>query len=219
MERYPGGAKRKAEYRVRGKLVGVRFFEKTGEPSMEWGIRNGKQHGRMYTWWPPGHLLPVETYKNGASHGTALQWDENGRLLGSYTMAKGTGIDLWWQDWGEEVFLHEVHYMKDGAPHGWEWWINDDQRTVWDETHWHEGELHGIQRRWNIQGRLRRGFPKYWLHNKQVTRRIYVKACSNDPALPLFRNADNLPARIFPAEIRKHLNLRASRRRTKRDNK
>lgn len=203
MERYPKGAKKKCEYRVGRKLVGVRLFDETGERGMEWGIKNERMHGRLYDW-SSGALICVEPYKNGVAHGTAYQWDKNGRLLGTYKMNHGTGIDLWRENWGKKIFLSEVHFMKDGRPDGWEWWVDYDQRSVLVEKHWQEGKLHGIQRSWTKR-RMDRGFPKYWLHDKQVTKRIYLKACSNDPSLPPFRVIDNRPARKFPPEIQKHL--------------
>lgn len=212
-ERYPNGAKKKCEYRVGRKLVGVRLISDKGEPEMEWGVKNGEMHGRLLEL-SSGTLVFVEPYKNGVAHGTAYQWDENGRLLGTYRMNHGTGIDLWRQDWGRKIFLHEVHYMKDGMPHGWEWWISDDQHSVSDETHWHEGKRHGIQRSWT-KSRMDRGFPKYWIRDKQVTRRDYLKACAKDPNLPPYRKEDNSPRRIFPPEIQMHLNLPSRSRNAK----
>ena len=94
VERYPGGTKHKAEYLVRGSVVGVRWFHESGEPSMEYGMKNGVQHGMMYCWYRPGVLTAAEPYVNGKSHGIARQWDDAGRLLGMYAMQHGTGVDL-----------------------------------------------------------------------------------------------------------------------------
>lgn len=204
-ERYPNQSKKKAEYRLNREVVGVRFFHEDGQPSMEWGVRKGKQHGMMYRWDVPGLLLSAEPYFQGLSHGTAKQWSDEGRLIGTYRMKYGTGIDLWWQDWSEGIFLHEVHYLKNGMPHGYEWWINDDQRTVWHELHWEAGNLHGIERMWNDNGRLKRGYPKYYVRGQQVTGRAYLNASKRDRSLPHFKVSDNQPTRMFPPEITTHL--------------
>ncbi len=58
-----------------------------------------------------------------------------------------------------------------------------------------------IERVWNLRGRLRRGYPKYWIHEVQVTKRRYVRAAQDDPTLPPFRENENRPGRKFPTEI------------------
>jgi hypothetical protein len=100
--------------------------------------------------------------------------------------------------------------MKDGNPLGFEWWLNEDGKTISHERHWREGQWHGIERQWNGQGRLRRGYPRYWLGNERVSRAQYLRACGHDASLPKFRKAENLPRRSFPNEIRKALRGRRS---------
>jgi hypothetical protein len=93
--------------------------------------------------------------------------------------------------------------MKDGQPHGYEWWLNEDQRSVRAERHWHDGRLHGIEREWNRSGRLKRGYPKYHIRGERVSKRAYVKACRKDPSLPIFESADNEPVRCILSAITK----------------
>jgi hypothetical protein len=79
-------------------------------------------------------------------------------------MKHGTGLDLWRvkDNWGHgRVFLSEARYLKEGNFHGFEWWLNEDQKSVHDEHHFWENLQHGVQRSWNSQGRLRRGYPRY----------------------------------------------------------
>jgi hypothetical protein len=95
--------------------------------------------------------------------------------------------------------------MVKGRPDGYEWWLNEDQSSVWQERHWRDGQFHGIEREWNIRKKLCRGFPKFYLRGEKVTRRAYERACSNDPTLPLFRIADNKPRRRFPAVVARRL--------------
>lgn len=211
LERYPAGAKKKAEYLFRGKVAGVRWFFESGEPSMEYGMKNGLQHGMMYCWYEPGVLTAAEPYVNGQPHGTARQWDENGNMLGTYTMRHGTGVDLWWEDGTGKVYLSEARHLKDGDPHGFEWWLKHDGKSVWHERHWVQGRWHGIERAWNDKGRLRRGYPRYWVGNERVSRAKYLRACIRDATLPRYRKAENSPKRVFPGAIQKARRVNHSR--------
>jgi hypothetical protein len=203
---YPGGAKKEAEYWLNGERVGLRRFHPTGELEDEYAFRDGVRHGMQYRWDVPEKLLSAEPYEHGVPHGTAHQWADDGRLIGTYTLEHGTGIDLWWQDWPDgSVYLAEVHYMQNGQAHGFEWWLNEDQRTVHTERRWLHGNQHGIEREWNARGRLSRGYPRYWVNGERVTKRQYLKAAAPDPSLPPFRPKENDPQRTFPAEIAKHL--------------
>ncbi len=79
--------------------------------------------------------------------------------------------------------------MKEGKWPGFEWW-DEDQKSVHAEHHFWENLQHGIERRWNIQGRLSRGYPRYWVNNKRVTKREYLRVCAEDPnttAVPRIR--------------------------------
>jgi antitoxin component YwqK of YwqJK toxin-antitoxin module len=199
------GTRAGAEYALDGEVVGKRFWDKDGSLAMEIPLKGGARHGIEYRW-SNGFLLSAEPYVDGRAHGTAQQWDDAGRLIGTYTLVHGTGIDLWWGEREDEsICLAEVHHMKDGSPHGFEWWVNDDQRSVWQERHWKERTLHGIERVWNLQGRLRRGYPRYWVDGQKVTKRQYLRACKTDEALPPFRAEENAPERTFPPEIRTEL--------------
>ena|SRR5258708_35981028 len=106
----------------------------------------------------------------------------------------------------KEPYLSEIRYMKDGLRHGFEWWLDTYERVV-EEHHFYQGQEHGIVRAWNRQGRVRRGYPRYWVHGERVNKAKYLKASERDPNLPPFRKEDNEPARTFPPEIRQHLRL------------
>jgi len=208
VERYPEGAKKNAEYRLRGKLVGVRWFHETGEPDFEYALRDGQKHGTQYRWDVPGHLLSAEPFEDGLPHGTARQWSRDGRQIGTYRMRRGTGIDLWRQEREDgSVYLAEILYKRAGRPDGFEWWVNEDQRTVYIERHWCDCQLHGIYREWNDQGRLRHGSPQYFVRSERVTKRQYLRGAANDPTLPPFRAADNRPTRRFPVDVGRSMNL------------
>lgn len=198
--------KYKTEYVLNGKVVGVRFFEENGNLMSETPLKNGLTHGTQY-FFLDGKLDFSEHFHNGLAHGTAKQWSEDGKLIGTYTMRHGTGLDLWRckRNWGNgSVFLSEARYFKDGHIHGFEWWINEDQKSVNHERHFSEDRYHGIERVWNGEGRLKRGYPKYWIKGRQVTKRQYIKECAKDSFLPQFREKDNLPRRKFPKDVAIH---------------
>jgi hypothetical protein len=209
--RHIRGRKRyKTECWLNGKLVGVRFFDEFGNIQRENPLRNGLLHGTVYCFdfdvnsRSTNQVEFAEPYVNGLAHGTARQWSEDGELLGTYTMRHGTGVDLWRQknDWGNgRTYLSEARYIRDGKWHGFEWWLNEDQKSVWQERHFQFDQLHGIERDWNHEGRLRRGFPRYWVNGVRVTKRQYLRAAESDSTLPSYRESDNHPKREFPPEI------------------
>jgi antitoxin component YwqK of YwqJK toxin-antitoxin module len=200
-ERYRNGGKRAAEYVLNGEVVGQRSFHENGAVAYEQSLRNGRRHGAEREWSESGALLWRTQYVDGREHGTAQQWDEAGRLVGSYSMEHGTGLDLWWSNCGTEPWqLSEARWCQDGRRHGFEWWLSDPT-SVSQEGHYWEGREHGILREWNAEGRLRRGFPQYYVHGQKVTRRQYLRAAAKDPSLPPFRLGENAPGRTFPPEV------------------
>jgi hypothetical protein len=159
-KRYPSGRPDTLEYFEGRKLVGTRCLFESGEPEDETPYANGRRHGTHYVWLVPGVLLSAEPWRNGLQHGTARQWDADGRLIGTYTLTRGTGWDLWRQPAHRRLDaprLSEAIRYRDGQPAGFEWWINDNQRSVWIEQHWRAGQWHGIRREWNGAGRLSHG--------------------------------------------------------------
>ena len=204
--RITGRQKFKAEYISKGKIVGNRQFDESGLLESECPLRDGIMHGTLYDF-VDGVVTFAEHYSNGVAHGSARQWSPDGELIGTYTMNHGTGLDLWRakDNWGNgRVYLSEARFVKEGKWHGFEWWLNEDQKSVHGEHHFWENLQHGIQRSWNNQGRLRRGYPRYWVRNVRLTKRKYLRECTKDSSLPPYRDRDNLPARKFPAEVAKH---------------
>ena len=132
----------------------------------------------------------MEPYENGVPHGTAYQWADDGTVLGTYTIEHGTGIDLWWQDMDGIVTLTEVHPMQEGKAHGFEWWFLDTsnygKNVIGCMEKYMVSNGNGI-----FKGRLKSGYPRYWLHDEQVTKPKYVRAALKDPSLPPFRTEDN----------------------------
>ncbi|KAB8140352.1 hypothetical protein F8S13_24285 [Chloroflexia bacterium SDU3-3] len=111
-------------------------------------------------------------------------------------MEHGTGVDLWF---GGPGTLAEERHCLDGDRHGYERWWNSDNRTIWLEGHFWHGEEHGIFREWSARGRLRRGYPRYFVAGQQVDRRRYERARRVDPSLPPPLANENAPLRPLPA--------------------
>jgi hypothetical protein len=192
------------EYTIDGKVVGWCSYDAEGRLVTETPVKNGKKHGRQIFWNEDGTVDLIEPYFEGKMHGTAKQY-QDGKLIGTYKMVHGTGYDIWRGQRGDGVVLvSEIHPMRDGLPHGFEWWLNRDQRSVYEEKHWCKGMPHGVERHWHSK-QLRRGYPKYWVRDEAVTKRQYIAAARKNPTLPPFRLKDNSPKREFPPEIRRLL--------------
>lgn len=189
-----------AEYRVGSIVVARRHWNRDGVLILEIGLnKEGFYDGERRDWYDNGALHSESFYIDGKEHGTAKQFDSDGSLIGTYAMDHGTGVDLWYRERG--VLSEERHYF-DGAMHGFERWWNGDNETVWRERNFQAGLEHGIERQWNNEGRLRRGFPRYFMRGEQVTKRQYLKARELDPSLPEFRDEDNDSHRELPAGAR-----------------
>jgi hypothetical protein len=196
------------EYLVGRSIVGCRQFDTDGELLLDSGVHRGRRHGREYRLDLPGKLLSATAYRNGVEHGLARQWSDDGRLIGTYRMRNGTGVDLWWQEtWAKprRPYLAEVRFMLKGRRHGFEWWLNQDQRSVYQERHWSDDDEHGIEREWDHKGRLRPGFPKFYVRGSRMTRQAYEREQNNDPSLPAYRIEDNRARRSFPLVVARRL--------------
>jgi MORN repeat variant len=189
-----------------GCVVGRRIYYENGKLLRETPLRDGRKHGKEFEWDEDGTLLSVEPYFEGQIHGLAKQYGRDGKVIGTYRFVHGTGYDIWrWEWWKGFAPVSEIHSMRDGVPHGYEWWLEPDQRNVHHERHWYHGNYHGIERRWNYRRNLRRGYPKYWIQGEAVTKRQYMRAGKFDKSLPPFQPQDNLPRRRFPPLIQRVL--------------
>ncbi|MBI5354545.1 MAG: hypothetical protein HZB50_18040 [Chloroflexi bacterium] len=188
---------------VAGNHVGRRVYNQDGILILETPMKDGLKQGREITWDDDGNLLSIEPYTNGKIHGTAKQYGRNGKVIGKYKLKYGTGLDIWRQeDERKGVFVSEVHSLQDGVPHGYEWWFASSQHDLMHESHWQRGKLHGIERVWNRKGKLRRGYPKFFIEDQVVSKQKYVKMALLDTTLPILQEKDNLPYRNMPSEIK-----------------
>jgi hypothetical protein len=187
---------------VDGQVVGQRAYDSSGRLMRETPLENGQKHGREYIWDEEGHLESSEPYVNGQLHGLARQYNRQGKVIGTYRFVRGTGYDVWrYEREDGSIGISEIHSIQDSARHGFEWWLCDDQQSVWHERHWLQGKVHGIERMWNREGRLKSGYPRYWIRNQPVSKREYIKAAEQDETLPEVREIENRPERRFPVEV------------------
>lgn len=196
------------EYILDSKVVGRRAYDSNGNLLIETPLKDGLKHGREYTWNENGTLESVEPYFEGKMHGLAKQYGRSGKVIGTYRCVHGTGFDIWRGEREDgSIVISEIHSLRDGIPDGYEWWLREDQHSLWHECHWQQGTLHGIERMWNNEGRLRRGYPKYWIRGQAVSKRVYLKTAQGDKTLPTFQAEDNRPQRRFPVEVEKLLSV------------
>ncbi|MHC4444146.1 MAG: toxin-antitoxin system YwqK family antitoxin [Planctomycetota bacterium] len=179
------------------KVVGIRLRNPNGIIEREFGLANGRKHGIFREWSPSGKLIFETNYIQGKEHGIAKQWDEDRKLLGTYKMHDGSGVSLWFGINGE--LSEELHYLN-GMRHGVERWWDADNKTIYIERYWKEEKLHGIEREWNQKGKLRRGYPKFFISGRIVNKQKYRNACKKDSSLVLFKVEDNDPQRKLPKQ-------------------
>jgi len=187
-----------------GTLVGQRLYNQEGILVVETAMKDGLKHGREFTWSDDGKLLLIEPYVRGKIHGTANQYGRNGKVMGRYTIIHGTGFDVWRQENEDKtVFVSEIHSLRDGFPNGYEWHFASSKQDLWHESHWSMGKRHGIERIWNSKGKLRRGYPKFYIADRAVSKQGYCNITLTDKSLPMFQEIDNLPFRNFPRAIKR----------------
>lgn len=195
------GRKTESEFWFRGELAGRACWNPDGSPWFAVGLRGGVAVGHQVEY-EDGAVVFTEPFVKGVLHGLAKQFDVNGRLLLVSPFAHGTGIDFWCDERGR---LAEEHPLVRGKPSGTERWWNTDQKTVSSETEWLDGEWQGARREWR-DGRLDRGFPKFYVRGERVAKRAYLKLARQDPKLPPYRPEADSPARTLPKvflELRK----------------
>jgi antitoxin component YwqK of YwqJK toxin-antitoxin module len=189
---HANGAKFNTHHFKGGKLVARCSWEANGGLGLVVPVRGGRENGVASRYHENGRLMWRTTYRNGLEHGLASQWNSRGKLLGKYRMVHGTGVDLWWDEQGR---LLEERNVRDGKMHGVErWWMG----PLWRESYWWEGAEHGIHREWRVDGRLKPGFPKFYLRGEKVTKAVYARAALSDKTLPEYTAKGDTARRAQP---------------------
>lgn len=206
IERYDSGAKRETHYFSGDEQVGARLFFEDGSLELESPRRRGLRNGTEFQWDDTGQLRSAMPYVDGLEHGSARQWGPGGDSLGGYEMRHGTGWDLWrGQRRDRSIYLAEARALVCGKRHGMEWLIDEDQQSVHKETRFAAGLEHGILHEWNADRKLRNGYPRYFLLDREVPREEYEQAREIDENLPRYDPRDDVPSRQFPPAVAAHL--------------
>jgi len=161
--------------------------------------RDGLPHGLEREWHANGRVRYEARYVHGLQHGLQRQWDEHGRILVRTRFVRGTGLDLYCGD-VRPARISESRELVAGERHGFERWWTDGR--LWMEHHFQRGREHGIARSWSIEGRLKRGYPRYFVQGERVDRRTYLRRCADDTTLPVPQAADDRPFRPRPVGVR-----------------
>jgi antitoxin component YwqK of YwqJK toxin-antitoxin module len=179
------------EYVVDDRVIARVYWHENGSLDHEFHFdAEGRMHGTERECFEDGTTKYLAVWRHGRQHGLQQQWNQRGEQLVSQRFVDGTGLDIWYD--GKRV--SETREYVAGDRHGYErWWTNATE--VWSEAHFAHGLEHGIDRQWNERGRLRRGYPRYWIAGKRVTRAAYVKAAASDRTLPAVRVKDDQPRR------------------------
>jgi hypothetical protein len=111
-------------------------------------------------------------------------------------LVNGSGLDLWCNKDGT---LAEEHYWLKNGERGYKRLWSGEDRTVCEEEVWGPGKG-SIRRDWNARGKLRRGFPRFYVAGRRVMKWQYLRACQADRTLPPYRSEDDAPLRSLPPE-------------------
>ncbi len=177
---------------VAGEEIARRIRDETGAVIEEVMMSGGIRQGSLRRWFSNGILRFKTHFETGKEHGVARQFGIDGALLGTYEMSNGTGLDIWWHENGK---IAEERHIVDGLHHGCKLWWNEDGMQVYTERFWQRGRLHGVVREWQEDGRLRPGYPEYYIRSKKVRPAEYAEAAESDPSLIRYHKEHDTPSR------------------------
>jgi hypothetical protein len=193
------GKKLESEFWLRGRRVGRAAWYESGHLAVAVGLRRGIAVGPHVEYHdaPGGPVSYAEPYVDGKVHGLAKQFDADGRLILVSPFVRGTGTDYWCDETGQ---LAEEHPVVRGKLSGRERWWNPDGKSVFAETQYRDGVRHGVAREW-LGGKLRPGFPKFFVAGKERSKRQYLEAAKANASIPLYRPEENNCRRRLPEEF------------------
>ena len=167
-----------------GKLLHERPFAADGRPD-----------GLEVEYDDAGHVLWLAHWVAGEMHGTTMQFDPTGLPVVVTEFVHGRGIDVW-MSCGR---VTEVRTTYNGIPDGLVRW-GDPSRPD-EEEHFALGKRHGVFRSWE-DGKLRPGYPMFYVEDLEVSREAYLSARAIDSGLPLYNESDDANERSMPPAVR-----------------
>ncbi len=198
---HTGGRVAERHYKLGPAVIAERHYNEHGVLVLERSLSGGVRHGAEHRFDDDGWLLSRTYYREGLEHGLAQQWSRDGLLLGEYSMEAGSGWDLWWQTFtGSSPILAEARCYRNGRRCGDEWWFLSADRLSAAACFW-DDLRHGAEWRWGGSGNVERGFPRFWLQDQRVTKRVYLRAAKTDGRLLVPDVCDSEPWRTFPEVV------------------
>jgi hypothetical protein len=156
----------------------------------------GRHHGVEVERDNSGKAVWCAGWVHGSMHGPVIQFDEHGHPLMVTYFVRGRGTDIWMS--GGHV--SEIREMEDAQPHGLVRWGNPTSPS--EEGYFFRGRRHGIFRKWESDGTLKKGYPQYYVEDKRISRLAYEKACEANPVLPPYNPRQNGNRRALPGAVR-----------------
>ena len=184
-----------------GNVLSERYFDSSG-----------RAHGMEVSRFENGSVQWQVPWVRGQLHGLARQFSPYGEELSRSRFVRGVGLDVWI----DQGTVSEIRELRESMPHGIERWGHP--LYPYEEGHYLRGKRSGVFRRW-VQGRLERGYPKYFLDDVEVNRAQYMRACARNSELPNDLRKDDLRERRLHwgfklvwlrAEVRATLSRRAA---------
>jgi hypothetical protein len=161
-----GWSLRQSPFDSPGAVSSERYFDRNG---LRCGLEVERGKGGGVRWQVP--------WVRGRMHGIARQFDESGRQILRTRFVRGSGVDLYSNGYG----INELRMYRNNHRHGIERWGHP--RLPYEESHFLQGRASGVFRRWK-GAKLEKGYPKYFVDDKEVTSAVYRKACRTRPELP-----------------------------------
>jgi antitoxin component YwqK of YwqJK toxin-antitoxin module len=218
------------EYFRDGAKVGERSFYKNGRVAEEKLFKDGVLDGICRRFYQSGKLFSESPYEGGKLNGMVRFYKENGDLLGESNIKKGNGVLRQFPNRDLGLFGDQEIPYKDGLIDGtlreWDrfrdfrdgggigcrvtqyvkgelegWLISFDEKGVpIDSGYFHKNDLDGVVREYRPDGKLKDGYPKYYifvggetiLESQPVKEAAYREAAKNAPILAKSLNDDGL---------------------------
>lgn len=160
-----------------GKPDGVfRFYDENGQLLGKSTLRDGTGTLREFEYTQLASHDATIPYRDGKIEGNKRVWGRYGRcLLSGIREETVNGVDI-------------QKYQND-RPSGWGT-TYDEEGNLFASAYMLNGKLQGVFRKYDKEGRPVRGWPKYYIQSKEVSRESYLQAAQNDPVLKISLDKD-----------------------------
>jgi hypothetical protein len=180
-----GWSLKESPFHSPGELSGERYFDRNG---VKRGLEIERRKGGGVGWQVP--------WVKGRMHGIARQFDRTGSEILRTRFVRGSGADLYSNGCG----INELRMYRNNHRHGIERWGHP--RLPYEESHFIRGKRSGVFRQWRGTN-LEKGYPKYFVDDKEVTQSEYRRARKARPQLPRDDRRDDQRVRPLHPSLRR----------------